>query len=188
MKIAAQSRAYRVEYATGEPSTIPIRSGSRTHGPLQDGFQATAAAAMRREQKIVAPMRQQSLLSRCWPQHGARDRSTPRQSEEAAATRRHPLAATLSCPRPPNLRRPVRFDSPRSVTSEIRVRASGSAYLDHILTAYRACSVRVASNPTRDGWSVLSCAVLQTDVPAIRLPNTLRDQHRSWTAAQRRFA
>ena len=52
----------------------------------------------RREQKIAAPMRQQSLSSRSWPQHGAWDRSTPRQSEEAAATRRHPLVPLEKCP------------------------------------------------------------------------------------------
>ena len=131
-------------------------------------------------------MRQQSLSSRSWPQHGARDRSAPRQSEEAAATRRHPLAATLSCPRPPNLRRPVRFDSPRSVTSEIRVRASGSAYLDHILTTYRACSVRVASNPTRDGWRWCRAPVCKR--MSLPSPNALRDRTRSWTGRWRRSA
>jgi hypothetical protein len=57
----------------------------------------------------------------------------------------------LSCPRPPNLPRPVRIDSTRSVTSEIRVRASSSAYLGHLSTACRLGSVRVASNPLVTG-------------------------------------
>ena len=43
------------------------------------------------------------------------------------------------------------IDSTRSVTSEIRVRASGSTYLGHLLTACRLGSVCVASNPLVTG-------------------------------------
>ena len=131
-------------------------------------------------------MRQQSLSSRSWPQHGARDRSAPRQSEEAAATRRHPLAATLSCPRPPNLHRPVRFDSHRSVTSEIGVRASSNAYLGHIPTACRPGSVRVASKSTLDGWRCRRRPVCGW--MSLPFPDALRDRTRSWMGTQTRSA
>ena len=164
----AQPRAHRAENATTKPRTKPIRFGSRGNGPLPDGHQASAAARTRREQKSDARKRQSHKRWRSRPRYGSHEWCPSCQRVEAAATRRHPLAATLSCPRPPNLRRPVRFDGPRSATSEIRVRASSTAYLGHIPTACRACSVRVASNPTRDGrwrrcrlcasWRYTSCS------------------------------
>ena len=80
-------------------SNYPHRTrhaGSRIHGPPKDGFQATTAAATRREQKIAAPTRQLCESSRSWAQHGAREWSASRQSEGAAAARRPPLAAFTS--------------------------------------------------------------------------------------------
>ena len=104
IKSAAQFRAYRAEYATGEPPTVPIRPGSRTNGPPKDGFKAIVAASTRREQKTAAPKRQQSESSRSWPHHGACERSASRQSDGSAASRRPPLAASMSRWQPEILR------------------------------------------------------------------------------------
>ena len=165
---------------------MPIRFGSRAHGLLPDSLQASAAARKRREQNMAARKRQRHKPWRLRARHGPHGWCASCQRVEAAATRRHPLASTMSCRRPPNLRRPVRFDSPRSVTSEIRVRASGSAYLDHILTAYRAFSVQVASNPTRDGWRCCRMPVCKRG--SLPFPDALRDQYRSWMGTRRRSA
>ena len=116
---------------------MPIRLGSRAHGPSHDSLQAGAAARTRREQDMAARKRQSHKPWRLRARHGPHGWCASCQRVEAAATRRHPLASTMSCPRPPNLRRRVRIDGPGSATSEMRVRAGSNAHLAHILTACR---------------------------------------------------
>ena len=165
---------------------MPIRFGSREHGPLPDGLQASAAARTRRGQKSVARKRQSHKRWRSRPRYGPHGWQPSYQRVEAAATRRHPLAATLSCPRPPNLRRPVRIDGRQSATSEIRVQAGSNTYLGHTLTAYRAGSERISSNLTRDGWRC--CRAPFCEQVSLPFPDALRDRYRSWTATRTRCA
>ena len=144
IKVAAQASAYRANHATGERPTIPIRPGSRIHGPRKDGFQAIMAAATRREQKVAAPSRHQREPSRSWPQHGARDGSSSRQSKGVAATRRPPLASSMSRRQP----RDGEIRSHRSAKVARRVRACSNRLLGRTRSAHRPGSDQVASTST----------------------------------------
>ena len=165
---------------------MPIRLGSRAHGPSQDSLQASAAARTRREQDMAARKRQSHKPWRSRARHGPHGWCASCQRVEAAATRRHPLASTMSCPRPPNLRRPVRIDGPGSATSEMRVRAGSNAHLAHILTACRPGSVRVASISTLDGWRCRRRPVCERR--SLPNPNALCVHCRSWIATWTRSA
>ena len=104
--VSCVSRGVRNGRAKDHPHPSP--SGHRTNGLPKDRFQAAAAAAARREQKIAAAMRQRDECWRSRPQHGARGCCASCQSGGAAAACRHPLAASISCRRAPNLLRAVR--------------------------------------------------------------------------------
>ena len=165
---------------------MPIRLGSRAHGPSHDSLQASAAARTRREQDMAARKRQSHKPWRLRARHGPHGWCASCQRVEAAATRRNPLASTMSCPRPPNLRRPVRIDGPGSATSEMRVRAGSNAHLAHILTACRPGSVRVASKSTLDGWRCRRRPVCEP--MSLPIPNALCVHYRSWIATWTRSA
>ena len=95
--------------------------------PWKMTSKAALMPACGEDQQVAAPMHQRERSRSSRPRPAAHRWWSSRQSIDDAAAHHQPLAATLSCPRPPNLPRPVRIDSTRSVTSEIRVRASSSA-------------------------------------------------------------
>ena len=139
------SRQSRNGGASNHPH--PTRQ-SHTRGPRKDGFQAIMAAATRREQKVAAPSRHSREPSRSWPQHGARDGSSSRQSKGVAATRRPPLASSMSRRQPQNLPRDGEIRSHRSAKVARRVRACSNRLLGRTRSAHRPGSDQVASTST----------------------------------------
>ena len=76
--------------------------------PSHHGSRHAARAESRRS---IAPS---TRTSRSWPQHGARDGSSSRQSKGVAATRRPPLASSMSRRQPQNLPRDGEIRSHRA--------------------------------------------------------------------------
>ena len=132
-----------------------IRFGRGAHGPSPNALQAAAAARTRAEQQSVARMRQSHKRWCSRPLHGPYGSCSSWPRVKAAAMRRHPCAATLSCPRPPNLCRPVRFDTVAIGQSRRRFGFGLAAILTwdvpSLLTGLAACASRRHPLATADG-------------------------------------